>query len=98
MSHLCAFKGKIPPLLAQIQQVPQSCIFLAVGLCLPVFLLQLGHPSAQLRILCLQIIHALKPVADAAEPLADGGACSPEGRGNHACRILQKSGTGANRR
>ena len=89
------FKGEIPPLLPQVQQIPQPLVLLAVDLGLIQLPLQLGVLLFQIRILLLQRLYVLEPLAHGAEPPTDSGAHRPEGGGNDASGVLEKAGLGA---
>ena len=91
LGHLGALKGKVPPLLAQVQQGAQALVLLAVGFGLAVGILQLSHALAQLLVLLLQGLHAVKLVGNGAEPVADSGSGGAEGAGDSARNVIQQA-------
>ena len=83
-------KGKIPTLLAQTVQVPQTLVFLAVGFGLTQVLRQLCIFLAQILVFLAQTLHRLEPFSNTLEPSGHGGARRPEGVGHHSGGVLQK--------
>ena len=79
LGDLGTLKGKITPLLPQIQEAAQALVFLTVGDGLPVGILQLGNTLAQFLVLLLQSFYIVKLIGNGSEPVSDGSSGGAEG-------------------